>query len=158
MIGNLFTDIGLCEKTEQEHEKKKGKKVLIILLGGVLGSVCFLLFRNSYPNALLHLVGVLAWFIAVLFLISFVGNKERVLTKYMMLAGKYSLQMYLFNGYLLVLAREFIVSFCGISNPYIIVLFIAVSNCLGALLIVELVIKKVKLFSVVCGIMERKIS
>ncbi|MBQ7955059.1 MAG: acyltransferase [Lachnospiraceae bacterium] len=158
MLGNLLNDIGVCEKAEKAYEKKIINKCLVVLIGAVLGTVCFVFYQNNYVNVFLHFIGVFAWFIAALFMISFVKNKEKILAKYMFLAGKYSLQMYLFNGYLMVLARELIVTFCGVSNPYVIMLFITLSNCLGALLIVELVIKKVKLFSGLCGIMERNIS
>ena len=66
--------------------------------------------------------------------------------------GKYSLQLYLFNGYLLVIFRIFICQVLNITEPVIIVLGIWIGNLAVTLVACKWIIPKIPLFRTLCGL------
>lgn len=57
--------------------------------------------------------------------------------------GKYSLQIYLFNGYLLVISRTIIVSLLGMTNPFIIIVFNMLVDFLLSYLVIKYICERV---------------
>lgn len=72
------------------------------------------------------------------------------------LCGKYSLQLYLLNGYLLVVGRTLLVSVLKIRNPAAIMLGLTILCLFGGLFISKYILDKCRLFRVLSGIPERK--
>ena len=68
------------------------------------------------------------------------------------LCGQYSLQLYLFNGFLLVILRVLLCSILHIENPIIIVTSIAGFDILISLLVCVYLLPESKLLSYVCGV------
>lgn len=66
--------------------------------------------------------------------------------------GKFSLQLYLFNGYLLVIIRTLLVSFMHIYNPILLVCIITTGNLLITILLCKYVLVKIPLVKLVCGL------
>lgn len=67
----------------------------------------------------------------------------------------YSLQLYLFNGFILVIVRTLVVSILHIHNPIVIVCSIVVSNLLVTLLTCNYILPKIKWLAWLCGAGKR---
>ncbi len=63
----------------------------------------------------------------------------------------YSLQIYLFNGYLMTILRIIICQLLHITTPFVIVLGIWLGDLFLTLILCKYVCKKVRFFSVLCG-------
>lgn len=66
-------------------------------------------------------------------------------------AGKYSLQLYLFNGFLLTLTRILLINVLHITSPIVIIAVIFSVSFFLSLAVIKFVVKPVKLFRVLCG-------
>jgi hypothetical protein len=66
--------------------------------------------------------------------------------------GKYSLQLYLLNGYLLTIARIIIVNILHIHIAAIIISFILIFDLAVSLIITILLLNKVNIFKLISGI------
>lgn len=58
--------------------------------------------------------------------------------------GKYSLQLYLFNEYLLVISRTIIVSILGVTNPFIIIAFNMLVDFFFSYIVIKYICEKIK--------------
>ena len=76
--------------------------------------------------------------------------KSRII-QFMSLCSVFSLQLYLFNGYLLVIFRVLICSILHISNPVLIVLCIWIGNIIVAIPLC-LLLEKIPFVSMLCGL------
>lgn len=65
--------------------------------------------------------------------------------------GKYSLQLYLFNGYLLVVSRSITVSMLGIRNPFVIIAFNMLIDFGLSYLIIKYVCERIRIARVLMG-------
>jgi peptidoglycan/LPS O-acetylase OafA/YrhL len=72
------------------------------------------------------------------------------------LCGKYSLQLYLFNGFLLVILRVLLCSILHVSNPILIVGVISFVDIAISILICVYVLPKSKFLSYICGVKSSK--
>lgn len=89
------------------------KRSMLILLLLVLW-IAALKSRLPYRSTVSALLGIATMYLAV-------GSKA--VTGIFERFGKYSLQLYLFNGYFLVISRTLIVSVLGVYEPFIIIVF-----------------------------------
>ena len=64
----------------------------------------------------------------------------------------YSLQLYLLDGYALVVTRTILVSVLGVTNPWILILGNFILDTAICLALSKFVIDKVKLFRLLCGL------
>ena len=69
--------------------------------------------------------------------------------------SRYSLQLYLFNGFVLVIVRTLVVSILGIHNPFVIVSSLVLGNLLVTLLVCIYLLPKTKWLAWLCGIGKR---
>ena len=76
------------------------------------------------------------------------------INSFLNLCSKYSLQIYLFNGFLMVLIRVLICNVFHITNPFIIVLSIVAGNLIFSLIACK-AIKRSKILSFICGISSK---
>jgi len=58
--------------------------------------------------------------------------------------GKYSLQLYLFNGYLLVISRSIIVTVLGVTSPGVIIAFNMLVDFFASYVIIKYICEKIK--------------
>lgn len=72
------------------------------------------------------------------------------------LCGKYSLQLYLFNGFLLVLLRVLLCSVLHVTNPIVIVFVISSVDIIVSLLVCVYILPKSKVLSFICGVKAAK--
>lgn len=76
----------------------------------------------------------------------------RKLKNFILACGKYSLQLYLFNGYLMTIARIVICNKLKISSPVIIILGISILNYVVTLGVCKFVIPKSKVLRRLTGL------
>lgn len=67
--------------------------------------------------------------------------------------GKYSLQLYLFNGYLLVISRTIAVSVLGITNPVFIITFNMLIDFVLSYLVIKYICDRIKIVKVLIGML-----
>lgn len=65
--------------------------------------------------------------------------------------GKYSLQLYLFNGYLLVISRTIAVSVIGITNPFLIIVFNMIVDFGLSYLAIKYICERIKFIKIFIG-------
>lgn len=90
---------------------------------------------HSILRLLFELTGCYFWFVIAKCIV----KSNEIIKKPFLLCGKYSLQLYLFNGYLLVISRVFVVNLLKITNPLIIIFFNTVIPITATLLILYII-------------------
>lgn len=148
------------------RSKKVDNRMLIIVL---LMSVISYGILNVYgKDVLIFCIGILRYTLAVLMIISayvisqilvFFSNKgfkfcrqcELLFTN----CGNCSLQLYLFNGFILVFIRTILISILHIYNPFVIVSALVVGNIIISLSICNYVLPKTKWLAWLCGTGKR---
>ncbi|MBR4435979.1 MAG: acyltransferase [Clostridia bacterium] len=114
-------------------------------------------YASSWQPVLRGVYGIFVAFMGILCVTSFAILIRRFFfSKLFEEAGKYSLQIFLFNGYLLTVTRWLVVSKLHIKIPAVIIAanFFVLFGV--SLVIIELVVKRVKLFRILTGIPEPK--
>lgn len=101
--------------------------------------------RTEWSDWIVALLGCL-----VALEIALIISRTRTVKWYIIKAGNYSLQFYLLNGYLLVVARVLFVQILGLTNPYLIYVLVVISNCIGATVVSE-VLKRTKYLKILFG-------
>ena len=95
---------------------------------------------------------LLAGFFGMVSIISAVLRfSDSVLLKPFENIGKYSLQLYLLNGYTLTAARVIMVNLLGVTSALPIIAFNMVLTLGGSYLVIHFIIGKVKPFRFICG-------
>ena len=82
--------------------------------------------------------------------IYFLVNKAFV-TQYFKAYGKYSLQLYLLNGFLLVISRTLVVSILNINNPIIIIVFNMLVNFYASYWLIKNICEKLNISKILMG-------
>ena len=84
------------------------------------------------------------------------GSKfARLVERFLDNCSKYSLQLYLFNGFILVIIRTLLVLILGIHNPLVIVSSLLVSNLFISLMVCNYILPKTKWLAWLCGTGKR---
>ena len=65
--------------------------------------------------------------------------------------GRYSLQIYLFNGFLLVISRTVIVSVLEVSNPFIIIAFNMLVDFFLSYIVIKYICERIKPAKILMG-------
>lgn len=130
--------------------KKAGKDIFkidsnsneLVVLVALLWT-CLVLINEPYLAELSCVFGLL-----LMYMIANYKNINIIFSRF----GKYSLQLYLFNGYFLVLSRTVIVKVFGITNPLIIVAGNVLFMFLISYLLIAHIFSKFKIFRIIMGI------
>lgn len=143
-----------------QYEKAKSHWVNILLF--ITALIAFIVsdcLSEIYPEvALIKYIGAFAMIFVVyvpahyLILLEDCGNRIAcLLDRFLSNCSKYSLQLYLFNGFILVAIRTAVVSLLHIHNPLVIVTSIVAGNLIITLLICNYVLPHIKWLSWLCG-------
>ena len=116
------------------------KLIFVILL--LIVWISLLRIDLSYTNVISALVGIITLYI---------GVQTKIITDIFKRFGKYSLQLYLLNGYLLVISRTIIVSILGVSNPFIIILFNMFVDFFVSYIVIKYLCERVKGIRILMG-------
>lgn len=119
-----------------------------VLVFGLLLAFAPAFALRSYVFALFGCVAVIVCCVAFDFPAS--------LRSFLSLCGRYSLQLYLLNGYLLVIGRTALVSFAHVTSPALLVLSLFLFCLLGELFISKYILDTCRLFRVLSGIAPTK--
>lgn len=82
----------------------------------------------------------------------------RSINQFLTICSRYSLQIYLFNGFLMVPIRVLLCNVLHISNPFAIVLAIVAGNLVISIIVCQYLISESKMLSYLCGINFKKIK
>ncbi|NLL79580.1 MAG: acyltransferase [Clostridiales bacterium] len=132
------------------YEKEYCKKALSALAGGVGMVVLYLAgaAQERMPGMLLFVTGGTLCFL-------WLAEKSRgIVERLLLICGRYSLQMYLLGGYVLVLSRTLLISVLGMENPVGIILGNFSMDLFLTITVTHFVIRPVKLFRFLCGLPE----
>lgn len=115
------------------------KKLIIPLM---LLWVCFVFINKTYLVEITCVLGVLS-----MYMIANCKGVSAMFGRY----GKFSLQLYLLNGYFLVLSRTIIVMVLGITNPLIIVTANLYFSFFMSYLLIYRILSNIKIFRIIMG-------
>lgn len=112
--------------------------------------IVFILFGLIQGNPVVNIIKALIGSIMAYSMVSCIKSRKfkDILNNF----GKYSLQLYLLNGFMLVPARIITVKIFNITNPLLIIIIIFVFNALVGILLSKYVIDKINLFRFLSGI------
>lgn len=132
------------------------------MLGGVISVVLFIVseIMLTYFGEIVFLEYIRALSVIYVFyciVLLLISAAERVhflciIMDFLKLCSKYSLQLYLFNGYILVVLRVLLCSIMGIESPIIIVCIIWVGNLLITLTACKWIIPRIPIVRRLCGL------
>lgn len=144
---SIYFSIGALLKNtlnEKVFENALSKQTALLLSAILLLLwIALMPFKNTYTSILIALVGVMTFYFlskSTLFVNAFKGF------------GTYSLQLYLLNGFLLVISRTIAVSILGISNPLIIILFNMIIDFWASYIFIKYICTKFKITRTLMGI------
>ena len=135
-------------RIKEIHMRIKSKDILLFLGVVVLWAMCVRWLVIYGMNPILKLVAALLGIIAMWFVADSISKKKNYLLNQF---SKYSLPLYLMNGYLLVISRTIVVSKWNITNPIIIIAFNMFVTLFLAWIFIKYVIDKVKIFRIIFG-------
>lgn len=137
--------IDMASSWVENHKFSSAALAGIIVIAQVFLIPVYVRDYNQVYGVALALIGiVLCYVVAVLIKLPFIRNLFREF-------GKYSLQLYLLNGFMLVFSRQFVVGILGISEPFVILGVNMFFDLLVSYWIIKYVFARVKLLSVVSG-------
>ena len=153
ILGNLINVSGFSSKEDffARHSLKFLFSSLLFFVGATLVySHIPYIIRQAFG-----FVRTVSFCIALYSLVAILHRKAKFVWKYierlLINASRYSLQLYLFNGYILVAARVLICSILHIHIPIVIVLFIFLSNVFITLFVCKKILPKSSLLRTICG-------
>lgn len=140
----VFFSIGVLLKNklgDKIFTKKDGRNnmCLIVILTMVWMSLIMFQAKVTYLTAIIGIMDIY-----------FLVNKAFV-TQYFKAYGKYSLQLYLLNGFLLVISRTLVVSILNINNPIIIIVFNMLVNFYASYWLIKNICEKLKISKILMG-------
>lgn len=104
---------------------------------------------------IIGLLGIVVFFFYTIFTATGDVALDKIIS-FMSLCGKYSLQLYLFNGFLLVPLRLILCSIYKITDPIIIVSVISFVDIVISLLVCVYLLPKSRVLSFICGVKRVK--
>lgn len=130
--------------------------VLIIMLCVLLFAVTDSLY-NAFSISIIHIMRALSVILAIYLISKIVAKKtdKTVVVRVLQHCSNYSLQIYLFNGFLLVLYRVLICNILKITNPFLIVTILPILIISTSLIICNL-LNKNRYMSIFVGIKQRE--
>lgn len=153
----------VIRKTKLTDLKRKASRFgsLAIAIFGYWGADWLFSSKNIYLTVLRDIRALCVILVLWLIVESRVMKKARhtiaFAKKILCDLSKYSLQMYLLNGYFLVILRILLCNILQVQEPIIIVLAIWLGDIFGTLILCNWVIPHLPFFRVICGIDNRKI-
>lgn len=151
VLGRLVARTGGGRRNNQTHQ-------FLISLIIFIGLDCFEIYTGVELGAVLHFLRAIAICTAIYCFVTLIKRKVRnnqfveLFHSLLIDASKYSLQIYLFNGYLLTIIRIVICSMLGIRSPLIIVSSIWCGDLAISLILCKYLLSRVPLFAKMSGI------
>lgn len=145
------------------NEMRKEVKIWPSILASVVCLALYaLLWRLNLKVEAINYIRAFAMMIPFFFLTrmllfverkqSVIGTLQKVINNFLRSASKYSLQAYLFNGFVLVASRVFIVNILHITNPVIVIPFIVFANFAITLPVCELILSRLRVAGWLFGV------
>ena len=155
--------LGDCIKSAIKEKPLKINRGMLLVLAmlALLVYIGAVIFSRIVVNVILKylqafsMIGLCLIFARLL--VSFTRKNKRAnfLNRFLLASSKYSMQIYLFNGYLLTIIRIILCSILGVVNPVVIVLALLTGNLVVSLALCEWVIPYIPVLAGLCGL-DRK--
>lgn len=155
----LYFVIGCIIK--EEIEKIKNLKRITDKYNYLIMIICFIVMliysifsekvESNIITIIVSLIGCIFWYEITKIVIIKLKLKE-----YIKKCGSYSLQLYLLNGYFLVISRILIVSVCNVKVPAVIIIFNSLFDIILPVILIDKIIMKSKILMFFCGCSENK--
>lgn len=154
IIGNLLA--GYIMKRNEQTAKFVGIVGLIFVITFLMNR--FIPVPEYYSNlintvCIMGLLSVAVYYIYNVFVTTGDVALDKVIS-FTSLCGKYSLQLYLFNGFLLVPLRIVLCSLCKITDPIIIVSVISTVDIVLSLFVCVYILPKSRILLLICGVKQ----
>ena len=141
----------------------EGGKLTAKTTAGVLSLLVYILLDiHEYRSGdslipLLHFIRAVAISYVLYIIVFIIGERNktkaiRAINDILIDCGKYSLQLYLFNGFLLTVIRIIICNIFKVESPFIIVMAIWFGNVAITLTLCKCILPKVPFLAKICGI------
>ena len=151
--------VGVYLFSDGQPPKISKRKSIPIFLASITTFICLEaleIVRELEIGAILSFFRAIAVMICIYFMVAYLCSLHRDhSTRAFTLikdAGKYSLQLYLFNGFLLTAIRIIVCSICHITSPIVIVLSIWIGDIAISLFVCKLIIPHIPILRDLCGI------
>ena len=142
-------------KWKNQNSSKNNNIILLLIAILSLAFYSLLLYTCDYKSNMVKYPLAIFMIIFLTILANWimpVFKKLKPIKTIFDLSSIYSLQLYIFNGFLLTIIRYFICNILNIQTPLIIVLSIWILNIFITLFACYFIISKVKVFSFICGV------
>lgn len=141
VLGNFIKEYFLeLEKIQNKINFKINFILGLIIFSVMIAYIINLKYIENYTILVIlaELIGCYFWFLIAKCII----KANNMLKNLFVSCGKYSLQLYLFNGYLLVVSRVLIVNVLKITNPFIIIFANTFIPICVTLLVIKFIINR----------------
>lgn len=133
------------------------KKVVLLIAVLLTGLLFWLVATERVQNVQIMRLAVMMLALAgTVVCLNFAVYAKGFVAKMLQIAGDYSLQLYLLDGYMLVVSRKLIVSVLAIEQPALIILGNFIVDFAILALVVHFIIRKVRVFSFLSGLPDRR--
>ena len=119
-------------------------KTIAIIVSLWVVWIILIKWDNVYLSIPIALIGIFIFYICM---------QYNVIVKIFNRFGKYSLQLYLLNGFLLVISRTIIVSILGVTNPFLIILFNMFVDFYISYIFIKYICEKIKIAKHLMGML-----
>lgn len=137
------------------HPSRKRKQIFddkLLLVGSIFVFCVLVIIKKLYNIEFLILDVILALLGCLIFYRIVTHMKtDRLLTRFFERAGRYSMGIYILQGYCLVITRTVLINGLKMSNPYIIYVLLVVGICIETLIVCE-IISRLKPIAYLMGI------
>ncbi|MCM1103308.1 MAG: acyltransferase [Clostridium sp.] len=164
----IYFLIGMILRKKKEEGVRVRVRFLLPAL--LVGAVGFYLLMNQHwmvylgaklfadmlvghvIRRLLELITPLAICYIVYCVVKRMQGRSRMVDDFFTLCGKYSLQMYLLDGYALVVTRTLLIRVMGVKMPLLLILGNFAADTAIVLIVTCFILKRLKLTRVLCGL------
>lgn len=142
LVRNKMTEI------QKVYQSIKFRKDILFAVIFAAWGVCVGILVEFESNPVLNLIAALLGIVSMWMAAEKISNQKNYLFNQF---SKYSLPLYLMNGYLLVISRTVVVSKLGITNPFVIISFNMFVTLFLSWIFIKYVIDRVKVFRIIFG-------
>lgn len=136
------------DEIQKIYQSIKLRKDILFAVFFAAWGVCVGILVAFESNPVLNLIAALLGIVSMWMAAEKLSNQKNYLFNQF---SKYSLPLYLMNGYLLVISRTIVVNKLGISNPFVIISFNMFVTLFLSWIFIKYVIDRVKIFRIIFG-------
>lgn len=154
-----FFMMGSCLKSFFTMLQPRKYLLAIAILCLVLHTSIFYLTYGLENDSIYLMKNLMAMLMIICLSCLFVDHEQHVrhdnhlgiITTFVQKCSMFSLQIYIFNGYWLVIGRTFLCNYCHITSPFVLIIVLSMFNLMMSYLICTYILPKSDLLNWICG-------